>query len=68
MLSKILIQSAAVALFAAVVDSQAVPSGEPFFDASDIEDVVPSQYLAPAEVRLVGNLVSWDVLLTVRTE
>ncbi|KAI4126448.1 MAG: hypothetical protein LQ338_003735 [Usnochroma carphineum] len=54
MLSKILIQSAAVALFAAVVDSQAVPSGEPFFDASDIEDVVPSQYLAPAEATSIA--------------
>ncbi|KAL8688909.1 MAG: hypothetical protein Q9218_005296 [Villophora microphyllina] len=49
MLSKDLLASAAVALCATSINAQATTTDEPLVDASDIEEVVPTQLLSPAE-------------------
>lgn len=56
MLSRIMRQSAAVALWAAAVNSQATPTSEPLLDAGDIETFVPTEFLAPAEVDCTARL------------
>ena len=55
--SKIIRQSAAVALYAIAVQSQTTATDAPLLDASDIEGVVPTDFLAPAEVRDIDLLV-----------
>ncbi|KAL8716735.1 MAG: hypothetical protein Q9225_005964 [Loekoesia sp. 1 TL-2023] len=54
MQSKKLFQLVAVALHAAAVNAQATSTDEPLLDASDIEDVVPTQILAPAEATSIA--------------
>lgn len=50
MLSSCLLHSALVALYATTINAQAAGTDEPILGASDIEDVVPTQLLSPAEV------------------
>ncbi|KAL9595304.1 MAG: hypothetical protein Q9219_006526 [cf. Caloplaca sp. 3 TL-2023] len=54
MQSKYLLRSAAVALYATTINCQGTSTDEPLIDAGDIEDVIPTSILAPAEATSIA--------------